>query len=397
MESGAEGREAIAQLLATLEILERTGLDVVDLQGRMKKETRQLVTPLTRIDRLASKGTETDEILMRRLSDLEESAQFAAGALFPSSVKGLDQVNDLILFKLRPLVLRRFRDEVARQKQKGTWNDQRRSAVEATHKQVEKSFRNLNKFLDRLQSKPVDAATIRRGIRSHRTVMAAVADTARSLRQNPNFKGFGGILGDVRKIALDARKGLLGFEVPLFPAWEDLGPVRPLITKDLYDNLAGVQKFALLNITARMMATDLGGAHLLSPDFKIVIWLVFPDRIYLKADAELIRRVRTHTTLFQEAPAGLHRFNDGSYKQRKPSRGGLQLSYAPEVTDGTRRVNIDADIDLFKRPLSHLFGEVLVNHLTGNTTSQYRVHDILADQQVSPIAGFQLLHTSALA
>lgn len=395
--SGVAAREAIAQLLATLDILERTGLDVVDLQGRMKKETRQLVTPLKRIDALASKAAKTDGTLTRRLHALEERTQFAAGALFPSTVNGLDQVNDLILFKLRPLVLPRFNREVERQKQKGRWTDARRSAVEAAHEQVEKPFRNLTRFLNRLAVKPVDAATIRQGVRSHRAVMAAVAAMTRTLRQGPHFSGFGGVLGDVRTIALDARKGLLGLDVPLFPAWEKLGPVRPLITQDLYDHLAGVQKFALLNITARMMATGLGDINLLASEFKIVIWQVFPDRIYFKADATLIRDVRTHTALFKTAPAGLHRFSAGSYKQRRPSRGGLQLSYAPEVAHDTKKVNIDADIDLFKRPLSHFFAEVLVNHLTGTTTSQYRVHHMLADLQVPPIGGFEVLHTSTLA
>ncbi len=395
--SGVEARDAIAQLLATLDILERTGLNVVDLQGRMKKETRQLVTPLKRLDALASKAATTDGTLMRRLHELEERAQLAAGALFPSTVNGLDQLNDLILFKLRPLVLPRFNREVERQKQKGKWNDARRSAVEAAREQVEKPFRSLTRFINHLAVKPVDAATIRRGVRSHRAVMLAVAGMTRTLRRRPHFSGFGGVLGDVRTIALDARKGLLGLEVPLFPAWEQLGPVRPLITKALYDHLAGVQKFALLNITARMMATCLGDVNLLAPDFKIVIWQVFPDRIYLEADATLIRNVRNHKALFKTAPAGLHRFSAGSYKQRRVSRGGLQLSYAPEVTHGTRKVNIDADIDLFKRPLSHLFREVLVNHLTGTTTSQYRVHDILADQQVPPIGGFEVLRTAALA
>jgi len=395
--AGVAAREAIAQLLATLDILERTGLGVVDLQGRMKKETRQLVTPLKRIDALASTRAKTDGTLARRLHELEEHAQFAAGALFPSSVHGLDQVNDLILFKLRPLVLPRFNREVDRQTQKGTWNDERRSAVEAAHEEIEKPFRHLTRFLNRLAVEPVDAATIRQGVRSHRAVMAAVAKMARTLRRRPHFSGFGGILGDVRAIALAARKGLLRLEVPLFPAWEKLGPLRPLITKDLYDHLAGVQKFALLNITARMLATGLGDRNLLASDFKIVIWQVFPDRIYLQADAKLIREVRKHTALFKTAPAGLHRFSAGSYKQRRPSRGGLQLSYAPEVEDSTTTVNIDADIDLFKRPFSHFFAEVLVNHLTGSTTSQYRVHDILADQQVPPIGGFEVLHTAALA
>jgi len=38
-----------------------------------------------------------------------------------------------------------------------------------------------------------------------------------------------------------------------------------------------------------------------------------------------------------------------------------------------------------------LFGEVLVNHLTGNTTDQFTVRDILDNQSVAAVGGFELL------
>jgi hypothetical protein len=61
-------------------------------------------------------------------------------------------------------------------------------------------------------------------------------------------------------------------------------------------------------------------------------------------------------------------------------------------------VNVDADVDLFKSPIKHLFGEVLVNHLTGKTTDQFTVRSILDEQGVEAVAGFSILTpTVALA
>ena len=54
-------------------------------------------------------------------------------------------------------------------------------------------------------------------------------------------------------------------------------------------------------------------------------------------------------------------------------------------------MNVDVDIDLFRNPLLHLFGEVFVNHLTGGDTNQFKVLKILESQRVVPIGGFQVL------
>jgi hypothetical protein len=54
------------------------------------------------------------------------------------------------------------------------------------------------------------------------------------------------------------------------------------------------------------------------------------------------------------------------------------------------RIVVDADIDLYRGAVPHLFGDILVNHLTGNPTDQYGVRRILDDQSVVPIGGFEL-------
>jgi hypothetical protein len=64
------------------------------------------------------------------------------------------------------------------------------------------------------------------------------------------------------------------------------------------------------------------------------------------------------------------------------------VSYATRPGD---RVVIDADMDLYRSAVPHLFGEVLVNHLTGSTTDQFKVRDILEAQSIDPIGDFELL------
>jgi len=55
------------------------------------------------------------------------------------------------------------------------------------------------------------------------------------------------------------------------------------------------------------------------------------------------------------------------------------------------RVMIDADLDLYRSAVPHLFGEVLVNHLTDSRTNQFTVREILDEQGVAPMGGFRLL------
>ena len=61
-----------------------------------------------------------------------------------------------------------------------------------------------------------------------------------------------------------------------------------------------------------------------------------------------------------------------------------------DPTDRTR-LCVDADIDLYRGTVAHLFGEVLVNHLTGSKTDQFRVWDTLVGNEVTPLGGFEVI------
>ena len=146
-----------------------------------------------------------------------------------------------------------------------------------------------------------------------------------------------------------------------------------------------MQAFAFLNILARIQATRASGRPLLTGR-AVRVTHVFPDRIYFEADRSLVTDMAADSA-FEKAPASLHRFKEGSFKQRTFRRGNLQVCFASRPND---RIVVDADIDLYRAAVPHLFGEVLVNHLTGNPTDQYGVRRILDDQSVVPIGGFEL-------
>src|SRR5690606_5047295 len=139
----------------------------------------------------------------------------------------------------------------------------------------------------------------------------------------------------------------------------------PALAPELYAGLAGVERFALLNIGARLCSiacASNGSEHLLSPRFEIRVFDVFPDRVYLTASRAFIDEVEAlaEAGTFEPAPASLHRYNEGSFKQIAFRRGNLQVSYAhgtPDQPGDRSRVSVDADIDLYRGPLSHLFGE----------------------------------------
>jgi hypothetical protein len=130
---------------------------------------------------------------------------------------------------------------------------------------------------------------------------------------------------------------------------------------------------------------------------------VFRDRIYFTVDRSFIDTVGEleKAGMFEKAPASLHKFRGGSYKQiavnkgsqlASSKRGNLQVSYQEIAGGGPNvRFNVDADIDLYRSPLRHLFGEVLVNHLTGSTTDQFKVFDILAKNDLPTIQGFDVI------
>ena len=266
----------------------------------------------------------------------------------------------------------RFRDAV----RDGDLTFDQQSRIQAIANEVHQAFDDVNALLNALAENAIpDGPSITRALAAARAALLRSVDNASKKLTKP-YADFAPFVERAGRIARKVDKLLDKLRIPVFPAHADLGVLGPCIAPALYASLGGAQRFALLNIASRLQAITVNGRSLLDPAYDVKITRVFPDRIYLNAEAALIADIGGDAAQFAPAPAGLHRFRDGSFKGRHAREGNLQVSFATNAGGG--RVDVDADIDLYRDPFRHLFGEVLVNHLTGRTTDQFNVQQILA-------------------
>jgi ElaB/YqjD/DUF883 family membrane-anchored ribosome-binding protein len=304
--------------------------------------------------------------------------------VFPSSVQGLRAVN-VKLWDFEKLQWKRYTDILSAVVQTGRITSEQQVRIQAIADDVARAFAEVNTLLNELaESRAGDAVSLRRRLEQAPAKLTTALQKAEG-RMTPAFGIFAPVIKASRKVAEDVAKLLRKLTIPLFPRHDRLDACAEFIDQPLYDSLSGVQTFALLNILARIQATKASGKPLLAGR-GVHVTHVFPDRIYFEADRSLITDLASDSA-FEKAPASLHRFKEGSFKQTTFRRGNLQVCFASRPGN---RVVVDADIDLYRGAVPHLFGEVLVNHLTGNPTDQYGVRKILDDQAVVPIGGFQL-------
>jgi hypothetical protein len=377
-----------------------TALDVVDLQVRMEQEGAALASALKALGEVVANGEATGSITPGTLFGLEESAERVAAAIFPNAIEGVREINRT-LWDFRPIwneygrILAR---EVAKTGSTRLTADQI-ARVEQTAAKVSERFDAVNDLLNQLVIGAADSsASVQTLVRNARTALSEAVRDAKS-KAAEAYKPFHSVLKRAEALARKVDEQFAELRIPVFPAADRLDDLSVAVDSVRYAELAGVERFALLNITARLRSITLAAGparHLLAPQFGIRIFDVFPDRVYLTANATFIAAVEAlaQAGTFEVAPASLHRFKDGSFKQRQSRKGNLQLSYAfgsAEAPGDRTKVRVDADIDLYRSPVRHLFGEVLVNHLTGSKTDQFKVWDTLASNDVAPIGRFDVV------
>jgi hypothetical protein len=382
-------RSAADAIARSFVLIDHTALDIVDMQVRLQGETARLASSLRTLGRTVEHQHFVREAFGDSLIALDEAAQILASAVFPSAVRGLRDVN-VKLWDFEKVLWKKYTDTLTTVVQRSSISADQQLRIQEIADGVNSAFAAVNLLLNDLaESRASDAAVLRGRLDQAPRNLTAALDTAKQqLAQAPGeFPAFSPIIDEAADIARDVAGRLRELTIPVFPRHDALGACCGFIARELYDGLSGVQAFALLNILARFQATRASGRSLLDGR-SVEVTHVFPDRIYLEADRSLIDDVAADEATFEKAPASLHRFKEGSFKQKSFRTGNLQVSYATRASD---RVVIDADIDLYRHVVPHLFGEVLVNHLTGNTTDQYAVRRILEDQSVEPIGMFELL------
>ena len=378
-----EGLTALAAVSFSLELIDKTSLDIVDMETRMQNETGRLAAALKDIGETVGEQHFIRKAFQDQIIPLEEASQRLAAALFPSAVQGLNKVNSQ-LWQVTNLQMTVYRNRM--KALGGEMKPAERNKVDQKFAKLDALFGDVNQFLNELAERSLSAAQVRQRRAAVTAALKEAATLASESTAGP-FARFQEILKEIASQARSLQQTLRFLRIPLFPAYEDLGPLDSCISEEQYASLTGLQTFALLNIGSRMCNVDVSGSHLLDSQFGVQIFEVYPDRIYLSASESLVQAV-ADSGRFVSAPAGLHKFNAGSYKQNAHGQGNLQISHS---TADRRRVNIDADIDLYRDPLRHFFGEVVVNHLTGKKTDAYKVRSVLDDHGVAPLGGFEIL------
>lgn len=385
------GRARIAAdaIMQSFTLIEQTSLDVVDMQVRLQGETARLASALRALGDLVEKHAAVGDAFGPALVALDEAAQMVSTAVFPSAVQGLRDVN-VTLWDFQKIQWKRYTDLLTAAVQRGTLTLDQQTRIQEIADGVFDAFAEVNALLNDLaERRAFDAAALRERLReAPARLTAALTRATEEVRRAPEgFERFVPVIEDSKDVADDVARRLRKVTIPIFPNHEALGTCCAFVPPALYESLSGIQTFALLNILARCQATHASGRPLLE-NRRVEVKQVFPDRIYFEADRSMIDDIANDAATFQAAPASLHKFNEGSFKQTTFTKGNLQVSYA---TRPGNRVMVDADIDLYRLVVPHLFGEVLVNHLTGTTTDQYAVRAILDGQQVASIGSFALL------
>jgi hypothetical protein len=188
---------------------------------------------------------------------------------------------------------------------------------------------------------------------------------------------------------------------PIFPKYDRLDErLKGVLTRSrdvkghegvtgeaLFNAISDEARAGLLNISKKSLVTPFkDGADLLP---RITLINITGDRCLVEVPATLTEQVsQAEGDLFRPVPGGLHEpptgfLPAGSFKTAD-AFGNLQLTF---FRKGDRSV-ADVDID-DAAGLAHVF-QVLRNHLTGNPTHPYNIHEILmAHQHLDP--GYRLV------
>ena len=189
---------------------------------------------------------------------------------------------------------------------------------------------------------------------------------------------------------------------PIFPAYDDLDErVKGVLDRsrdvrghsgrsgrDLYDALSDESKAGLLNIAKKSLATAFTDGDDLLPH--VTLLNVIGDRCFVSVPPALPEQMPQliDGDLFRSVNGALHEPPDGfapagSFKTRD-AFGNLQLTFFKSAADWQAEVDIDDAAGL-----AHVF-QVMRNHLTGDPTHPYNIHQILmAHQHLDP--GYRLL------
>ena len=163
--------------------------------------------------------------------------------------------------------------------------------------------------------------------------------------------------------------------IPVFPPPDRLAAFADYIDHDAYRALAGVERFALMNIGARLQSIAARARrrrrHAGRPAFRDPRLRRVPRPRVLHREGRSScapSRRWPHAGSSRGRPRGCIASTTAATSSGRGARATSRSATRPalpQILRDATRLCVDADIDLYRGTVSHLFGEVLVNHLTG--------------------------------
>ena len=228
--------------------VEKTAVDITDLQNRMDDEADGLASVLSKLgDALERDSNNPPSAGDMSLSDLagtlEEQAKRVAMALFPNAIEGLADINRM-LWNFRIISAdyeRALKQEEARTKDR--LSDNHFTTVHSTADRLTACFDNINALMNQLTiSRQGDAKEVQALVDRAREALRLALKTAREL-DSDDFKPFRGVLEAAENLAKSINKKVDDVHVPVFPSPDNaMAALNGIIAADFYDGLAGVQR-----------------------------------------------------------------------------------------------------------------------------------------------------------
>src|SRR6185503_13534836 len=257
------GADAISRSFALIDL---TALDIVDMQVRLQGETARLAAALRDLGDAVARQHFVREAFEDELVALDEASHLLAAAVFPSAVQGLRETN-VKLWDFQKIQWKRYTDILNDVVQRGKIPADQQVRIQAIADDVALAFDEVNTLLNELaESRATDAVALRRRLKQAPDRLRAALQTASDRldqSHSSTLSAFGSVIKASGKVAEDVAKLLQKLTIPVFPSYKGLGACCDVVAQPLYEDVAGVQAFALLNILARLQATQASGRPLL--------------------------------------------------------------------------------------------------------------------------------------
>jgi len=229
-EAAAHAGRAATKLRRSFDLIQRTALDIVDMQVRVQGETAQLAGALRELGKTVERVTTRQQqegrtLLPSGIEDvlvrLDESAQLVAAAVFPSAIGGLRKVN-VTLWDFEKILWKRYTDLLTELVQEQRLTNDQQATIERVADGIRDGFDRVNELLNTLaEGAFIEADAVHREVGVARQTLATHLDEARG-RMTAAVSMFEPMVKEAAAIARAVDERLAELRIPIFPTHDRL-------------------------------------------------------------------------------------------------------------------------------------------------------------------------------